>query len=204
MIRTENKGPTTGYENFEEKQPVRLEQYAKNPFPMPEEIGIVFTTISILTEFFIDKTAILVEDYIIDFKELEFEKEIGRGAFGVVFKGLWRSGQVAIKQLLVTGEVSEKELEEFKAEAALMKKIRPHVNIGIFTKNDTNNSLFSSIFRHYERSKSNVHCRRISKRRFSQKLFTKQSRNGHRRSKKHRQRSLCRHVTFTQGTLKPQ
>jgi hypothetical protein len=33
-----------------------------------------------------------------------------------------------------SGEISEKELEEFKAEAALMKKIRPHVNIGNIIK----------------------------------------------------------------------
>jgi predicted Ser/Thr protein kinase len=37
-------------------------------------------------------------NYEIDYNELEMEKEIGRGAYGVVFKGSWRGGKVAISK----------------------------------------------------------------------------------------------------------
>jgi len=46
----------------------------------------------------------------------------------VVYKGKWRGGEVAIKQMPVS-ELSGKELEEFKGEAALMSKLRPHTNV---------------------------------------------------------------------------
>jgi tRNA A-37 threonylcarbamoyl transferase component Bud32 len=66
----------------------------------------------------------------INFDELQMGKEIGRGAFGVVYKGTWRGGVVAIKQLIMpNGELDEKELDEFKAEAATMQALRPHVNV---------------------------------------------------------------------------
>jgi len=60
---------------------------------------------------------------------LEFENEIGRGAYGVVFRGRWRGGIVAIKQLSFKGVLTQKELQDFRSEAALMKKLRPHVNV---------------------------------------------------------------------------
>ncbi|KAL6076205.1 ptk6 protein tyrosine kinase [Balamuthia mandrillaris] len=61
----------------------------------------------------------------IDYEELEFQDEIGSGAFGVVYKGMWR-GQVAIK---VLGQLSEKEFKDFKEESELMRKLRPHPNV---------------------------------------------------------------------------
>jgi len=70
--------------------------------------------------------------YLLDFGELEMDKELGRGAFGVVFKGTWRGSPVAIKQLLNQEFLGEKELEEFQREAKLMKSLRPHVNIVTF------------------------------------------------------------------------
>jgi hypothetical protein len=65
-------------------------------------------------------------------EELVFEKEIGRGAFGVVYKGMWRDSQVAIKQLLLeetSGAVFERELKTFQDEAATMSAMRPHANV---------------------------------------------------------------------------
>jgi len=66
----------------------------------------------------------------IDYSQLKIEKEIGRGNFGVVFKGFWRGGAVAIKQLAVReGGLSENDYQSFKHEASLMAQLRPHVNV---------------------------------------------------------------------------
>ncbi|KAL6073324.1 Tyrosine-protein kinase [Balamuthia mandrillaris] len=62
----------------------------------------------------------------ISFEDLEFEKEIGRGAFGVVWRGTWRDSEVAIKRLNIT---RSEQIEAFKAEAELMKRLRPHGNV---------------------------------------------------------------------------
>jgi len=69
------------------------------------------------------------EGFEIDYSDLDFDEEIGRGAYGVVFKGRWRGGIVAIKQLLIKGSLTDKELFDFKSEAAVMKRLRPHVNV---------------------------------------------------------------------------
>ena len=64
--------------------------------------------------------------------ELQKEKEIGRGAFGVVYKGYWRDSEVAIKELQLSqtsGHQFDKELKEFQDEAAVMKGLRPHANV---------------------------------------------------------------------------
>jgi len=63
----------------------------------------------------------------IDYRELTVDVELGRGDFGVVFKGFWRGGTVAIKQ--VHNIVSEKDLLDFKGEAAVMRNLRPHTNV---------------------------------------------------------------------------
>ncbi|KAL6079713.1 Mitogen-activated protein kinase kinase kinase 7 [Balamuthia mandrillaris] len=63
----------------------------------------------------------------IPFDEMEFEKEIGKGAFGVVWKGSWRDSEVAIKQLLRLQ--SKSDVEAFQAEVELMKRLRPHANV---------------------------------------------------------------------------
>ncbi|KAL6066360.1 Tyrosine-protein kinase BTK [Balamuthia mandrillaris] len=75
----------------------------------------------------------------IDYNELVMEKEIGRGAFGTVFKGKWRNTQVAIKTIRQdVSYLSAKELDEFKSEAKLMMNMRPHANLvqlfGVCTK----------------------------------------------------------------------
>lgn len=73
-----------------------------------------------------------LQSYEIPIQDLVFEKEIGRGAFGVVYKGQWRDSNVAIKQLLLeetSGAVFERELKTFQDEAATMSSMRPHVNV---------------------------------------------------------------------------
>ncbi|KAL6056920.1 receptor protein-tyrosine kinase [Balamuthia mandrillaris] len=62
----------------------------------------------------------------IDFDELEFTEKIGEGAFGLVWKGKWRTMDVAIKCLKLE---SEDELLEFSKETKVMKHLRPHRNV---------------------------------------------------------------------------
>jgi serine/threonine protein kinase len=63
----------------------------------------------------------------IDPSELTIEKEIGSGAYGIVYKGKWRGGDVAIKKMKENS--NEIEIESFKSESILMEKLRPHRNI---------------------------------------------------------------------------
>ena len=65
----------------------------------------------------------------LDYREINILKEVGRGAFGVVYKGEWRRIEVAVKQLPLNQEIPQKELEDFKKEANLLKKLRNHRNV---------------------------------------------------------------------------
>jgi len=64
----------------------------------------------------------------IDFNEIHLEKELGRGAFGIVYRGKWRLQDTAVK-LLLNQQMTAKELEEFRAESTLMMDLRPHRNL---------------------------------------------------------------------------
>eukprot|EP01118_Nematostelium_gracile_P018804 TRINITY_DN8497_c0_g1_i1.p1 TRINITY_DN8497_c0_g1~~TRINITY_DN8497_c0_g1_i1.p1 ORF type:complete len:462 (-),score=77.47 TRINITY_DN8497_c0_g1_i1:4-1389(-) len=64
----------------------------------------------------------------IQYSELHLEKELGRGAFGIVYRGKWRFQDVAVKHLL-NQKMTEKELAEFKSECQLMMNLRPHKNV---------------------------------------------------------------------------
>jgi len=60
----------------------------------------------------------------ISFEDLVLEKEIGRGAFGVVYKGRWRSNYVAVKKM---GDkaLSRSDFENFMKEIDVMKNLKP-------------------------------------------------------------------------------
>lgn len=64
----------------------------------------------------------------INYNEIEFGKELGRGAFGIVFRAKWRLIDVAVKKLL-TNQLTEKQINEFLSEASVMSSIKPHKNI---------------------------------------------------------------------------
>ncbi|KAL6050303.1 Mast/stem cell growth factor receptor [Balamuthia mandrillaris] len=64
----------------------------------------------------------------IPFEELEFEEEIGKGGFGVVWRGKWRETPVAIKMFnSIMDSLALK--ENFQAEMNIMKNLRPHTNV---------------------------------------------------------------------------
>ncbi len=59
----------------------------------------------------------------IDYNELKFGKELGRGGFGIVYHGTWRHSDIAIKQLLMNN-LSAKTREEFENESKIMGSLR--------------------------------------------------------------------------------
>jgi serine/threonine protein kinase len=59
--------------------------------------------------------------------DLLWGPELGRGAYGVVYDGMWRKNtRVAIK---VMTQMTETALAELQAEASLMERLRPHPNV---------------------------------------------------------------------------
>lgn len=67
------------------------------------------------------------EGFNILYHEIEFEKKIGAGAFGEVWKGEWAGTSVAIKKILKV-DISEDDLKEFATEILLISKLR-HPNV---------------------------------------------------------------------------
>jgi ankyrin repeat protein/serine/threonine protein kinase len=61
--------------------------------------------------------------YEINYKELTLDKKIGEGGFGVVYKGVYRHSNVAVKQLLMEN-ISQEAADEFASEAVVMAKLR--------------------------------------------------------------------------------
>ena len=70
--------------------------------------------------------------YEIDPADLTLGDKLGEGAFGAVFKGVWRGGEVAVKKLHCSGsQLTEEYLEEFRAEVQTLSALR-HPNILLF------------------------------------------------------------------------
>jgi len=61
--------------------------------------------------------------YTINHAELTQNKELGRGGFGVVYRGTYRHSDVAIKQLLMEN-ISAAAAQEFESEAVVMAQLR--------------------------------------------------------------------------------
>lgn len=63
----------------------------------------------------------------IPFNEIAVQKELGKGAYGVVYEGKWRNQTVAMKRIM--GELTNEQLQDFLSEAELMSAILPHENV---------------------------------------------------------------------------
>lgn len=66
----------------------------------------------------------------LDPKDINLQKELGRGGFGVVFKGLWHGTTVAVKKLL-NQKLDQAGLDTFMAEVSILSDLR-HPNIVLF------------------------------------------------------------------------
>ncbi|KAL6073710.1 Receptor-interacting serine/threonine-protein kinase 2, variant 2 [Balamuthia mandrillaris] len=69
----------------------------------------------------------------IDERYLEIDEDhpIARGAFGIVYKGLWQKTECAVKQLTMPLN-NDKALHEFRLEASIMEKLGRHPNVVTF------------------------------------------------------------------------
>jgi len=56
----------------------------------------------------------------IDPTEIKFEKEIGEGSYGLVFKAKWRGSDISVKKLKENSNF--KEIESFRSETLLISK----------------------------------------------------------------------------------
>eukprot|EP01102_Stenamoeba_stenopodia_P007246 TRINITY_DN201_c0_g1_i2.p1 TRINITY_DN201_c0_g1~~TRINITY_DN201_c0_g1_i2.p1 ORF type:complete len:609 (-),score=63.70 TRINITY_DN201_c0_g1_i2:165-1991(-) len=86
----------------------------------------------------------LQDSWMIPFKHLKFECEVGRGSFGVVYRGEYLGTKVAIKKLLWNENESLEELRrEFETEIKVMQSLR-HPNILMFMglSQNSSNELF--------------------------------------------------------------
>jgi len=72
--------------------------------------------------------ASLEKHWYINYNDLQIEVELGRGAYGIVYRAKWRLQDVAVK-LLLNQSMSKQEYEDFKSECQLMMNLRPHRNV---------------------------------------------------------------------------
>ena len=72
-------------------------------------------------------------DVFIHSKDVEILEEVGRGSFGIVYKGAWHDTVVCVKHLTGAGNVENEDefFKEFAKEAQLMSNLR-HPNIVMF------------------------------------------------------------------------
>jgi serine/threonine protein kinase len=72
---------------------------------------------------------LILKDVSVKFKEIDIEKQVGEGSFGVVYKATFRGASVAVKRMRpVFTELTNKDIEEFNKEAYMMSRLR-HPNI---------------------------------------------------------------------------
>jgi len=71
-------------------------------------------------------------DWDIPYGQLRNLQVIGHGAFGQVFKARWLGTDVAVKQIMTKTEqeeIPDVKIQDFFAEAEVMRKLKPHPNI---------------------------------------------------------------------------
>lgn len=63
----------------------------------------------------------------VNFKDINVGKELGKGAFGKIYEGIWKKEQVAVKELIISDALEDDEkidiFHEFRREVWLMSKL---------------------------------------------------------------------------------
>ncbi|XP_071723547.1 uncharacterized protein [Rutidosis leptorrhynchoides] len=77
-----------------------------------------------------EETSSSTGDCEIQWDHLKLGEEVGQGSFAVVYRGLWKGTDVAVK-LYLQKAYTEGTLEDFKKEITIMKKLR-HPNVLLF------------------------------------------------------------------------
>src|SRR5207253_3188679 len=70
----------------------------------------------------------VIESFSIDYSEIEIDKKLAAGSYGIVYSGTWRHNSVAIKKMINLGEDS---LYEFKKEVAINAQLRSDYIVAI-------------------------------------------------------------------------
>ena len=60
----------------------------------------------------------------LDYRELEEEKKLGEGTFGIVFLGTYKGNKVAIKKMKTLSDDEEQSMNEFEKEVNMLDKFR--------------------------------------------------------------------------------
>lgn len=80
---------------------IRINLETKNK-EATQDLGNLYTYFSVESE---------LSPYI-DFDEIELKEVIGRGGLGIVYRGIWRTSQVAVKQLQTIDNFESRELQK--------------------------------------------------------------------------------------------
>lgn len=64
------------------------------------------------------------EGSVIDYAELDIDKKLGKGSFGVIYRGTWRGEVVAVKRLKVDEDMAIAAFAEFRREVWLMSGLQ--------------------------------------------------------------------------------
>ena len=93
---------------------------------------------------------------------IQFGSEVGRGAYGSVYKGTWNGRVVALKQFPVPEDIDQVDIVNHNKEIAALRYVRPHFTYKAISKvlsnfvcGDLNEKLF---VRSQKRSKLVLHC----------------------------------------------
>ncbi|KAH0643692.1 hypothetical protein KY290_033300 [Solanum tuberosum] len=80
--------------------------------------------------FKVENESSLIVDCAILWEDISLKEEIGRGSYGVVYRGIWNASDVAVK-VYFGNQCSEETLLDYKKEVEIMKRLR-HPNVLLF------------------------------------------------------------------------
>ena len=113
----------SGFQNSDSKSSKGSSGFGANSFSMHRSQSLQGG--SLISEWSPARQGLNLE---IDSTDVKLHEVIGRGAFGVVYKGYWKGREVAVKMLSIAYGNDEKLLKTFKKEVEVLAKLQ-HPNI---------------------------------------------------------------------------